>query len=457
MRAFLISARSPVPSATKREKAVHFSRLSLTSVAALFPQDVDIRIINDSLEEIDFDEKVDLVGISVMTSTAPRAYEIADRFRERGIPVVLGGMHPSALPEEASLHADAVVIGEAEGVMQEFFDDFKKGKLKKFYSSNEMPSLSNLPLPRKDLLLGNKYYREMDVIQTTRGCPHSCDFCTVSTFHGRTYRTRPIKDVIEEIKLTRHWTMRFFVDDNIAGNPAYAKKLFRALIPLNIKWFGQASIIMSRDEELLRLAALSGCTSLFIGFESLSPDSLKSVGKGVNLLTDYKKGIKRIHNYGIAIIGAFMFGFDHDEIEVFEETVDFIEKNHIEYPTFSILTPLPGTPFYQRMEEQGRIFERDWSKYTCGEVVFRPKLLTVDQLQSGYFWARKQVSTYRSILVRTLQMRKYSLAYLPINLIMRRAIRNSLKDPRVSEANSKFRFRRSAAARLRKNQAKEIT
>jgi radical SAM superfamily enzyme YgiQ (UPF0313 family) len=457
MRVLLISPRSPVPSATKREKAVHFCRLSLTTVAALFPKDAEIRIINDSLEEIDFDEKVDLVGISAMTCTAPRVYEIADRFRERGIPVVLGGIHSSALPEEASIHADAVVIGEAEGLMEKFLDDFKKGKLKKFYRSNEMPSLSNLPLPRKDLLFGNKYYREMDVIQTTRGCPFNCDFCTVSTFFGRTYRTRPIKDVIEEIKLTRHWTMRFFADDNIAGNPAYAKKLFRALIPLKIKWFGQASIIMSRDEELLRLAALSGCTSLFIGFESLSPDSLKSVGKGVNLLTDYKEAIKKIHDYGITIIGAFIFGFDADEIGVFEETVDFMEKNHIEYPCFSILTPLPGTPFYRRMEEQGRIIERDWSKYTCGEVVFRPKLLTVDQLQSGYYWARKQISSYRSIFLRTLQMRKYSLAYLPINLIMRRATRNSLKDPRVSEANSKFGFRRIAASRKRRKRAKELS
>lgn len=431
----LISPRSPVAVVSKREKAIQFSRLTLATVAALFPRDADIRIINDSIDVIDFEEKVDLVGITTITSTAPRAYEIADRFREKGVPVILGGIHPTALPQEAALHADAVVIGEAEGVMQELINDFKMGKLKKFYHSTNRPSLVNLPLPRKDLFIGSKFYREMDMIQTTRGCPFNCDFCSVSDFFGQTYRTRPIPDVIEEIKQLKKRRIIFFVDDNIAGIPSYAKKLFKALIPLKIRWFGQSSIIIAKDKELLRLAAKSGCLALFIGFESLSKANLKQVGKTVNLAQDYSIAIKRIHDSGIGIIGAFIFGFDSDDENVFKRTVDFIEKNQLELTSFSILTPLPGTRLYKRMEEEGRIIERDWTKYTCGEVVFRPKRLTVDQLQNGYYWTRRQISSYRSIFRRTLHLRRSALFSLPINIIMRKASRAFLKDAKASREN----------------------
>jgi len=451
----LISPKSPVKSGSRREKAVVFAQLSLTTVAALFPRDTEIRIINDNLDGIDFDGKVDLVGITTITATAPRAYEIADRFRSKGVPVILGGIHSSALPEEAALHADAVVLGEAEGVMKDLINDFRDGKLKKFYRSSNRPSLANLPLPRKDLLVGNRYYKEMDLIQTTRGCPFSCEFCSVSNFFGKTYRVRPIADVIKEIKQSKRRTLRFFVDDNIAGYPAYAKKLFKALIPLKIKWFGQASVIISRDDELLKLAAQSGCLSLYIGFESLSPASLKQVGKGVNLLQDYKTAIRKMHDSGIGIIGAFIFGFDSDDMGVFEETVDFIEKNQIELASFAILTPLPGTVLYKKMEEQGRIINHDWSKYTCGEVVFRPKLLTVEQLQNGYYWARKQISSYRSIFQRTFHLRKSALLYLPINFIMRKAIRSSLKDRGGYRKASHFRFQQLVALKMRKRRIRE--
>lgn len=428
MRVHLISPRSPVAVASKREKAIQFSRLTLATVAALFPKDTNIRLINDSIDKIDFDEKVDLVGITAMTSTAPRAYEIADRFRKKGVPVILGGIHPTALPQEASLHADSVVIGEAESVMCNLIDDFREGKLKKFYHSLERPSLVNLPLPRKELLIGSKFYREMDVVQTTRGCPFSCDFCSVSDFFGQTYRTRPIPDVIEEVKQLNNRAIIFFVDDNIAGYPPYAKKLFKALTPLKIRWFGQGSVIIAKDAELLKLAAKSGCIALFIGFESLSSTSLKQVGKTPNRVQDYSTAIKKIHDSGIGIIGAFIFGFDSDDESVFEKTVEFIEKNQLELTSFSILTPLPGTRLYKRMEEQGRIIERDWTKYTCGEVVFRPKLLSVAQLQNGYYWVRKQISSYSSIFRRTLHLRKTALLSLPINLIMRKASRSFLKD-----------------------------
>ncbi|HOK80097.1 MAG TPA: radical SAM protein [bacterium] len=427
MRVNLISPRSPVASVTKRDRAVQFSRLSLTTVAALFPSDTDIKIINDSLDEIDFDEKVDMVGITTITSTAPRAYEIADEFRKRKVPVIMGGIHPSVLPNEASLHADAVVIGEAEGVMDRLLEDFRSGNLQKFYSSTERPDLSKLPLPRKDLLYGNKFYREMDMVQTTRGCPFNCDFCSVSDFFGRTYRTRPVQDIVREVELLKNRAIIFFVDDNIAGRPDHARELFKALIPLKARWFSQASIIIARDKELLKLAAKSGCKALFIGFESISEQSLKQVGKSINRITEYEEGIKRIHDSGISIIGAFIFGFDSDGIDVFDRTIDFIERNKIELASFSILTPLPGTRLYKQFDQQGRIFERDWAKYTCGEVVFKPKLLSVDQLQEGYYHARRRISSYNSIFRRTVRFSKTSLFFLPINLVMRKASRASLK------------------------------
>jgi len=416
-----------VASVTKRDRAVQFSRLSLTTVAALFPSDTDIKIINDSLDEIDFDEKVDMVGITTITSTAPRAYEIADEFRKRKVPVIMGGIHPSVLPNEASLHADAVVIGEAEGVMDRLLEDFRSGNLQKFYSSTERPDLSKLPLPRKDLLYGNKFYREMDMVQTTRGCPFNCDFCSVSDFFGRTYRTRPVQDIVREVELLKNRAIIFFVDDNIAGRPDHARELFKALIPLKARWFSQASIIIARDKELLKLAAKSGCKALFIGFESISEQSLKQVGKSINRITEYEEGIKRIHDSGISIIGAFIFGFDSDGIDVFDRTIDFIERNKIELASFSILTPLPGTRLYKQFDQQGRIFERDWAKYTCGEVVFKPKLLSVDQLQEGYYHARRRISSYNSIFRRTVRFSKTSLFFLPINLVMRKASRASLK------------------------------
>ena len=190
------------------------------------------------------------------------------------------------------------------------------------------------------------------------------------------------------------------MDDNIAGNPKYAKELFKALIPLNIKWFGQASLVIAKNRELLRLAAKSGCTSLFIGIESVSPSSLREVGKSMNKVEDYEESIKIIHGHGIGIVGAFMFGFDSDKKSVFEETVSFIEKSQIDYPSLAILTPLPGTRLYDKMEKAGRIIDRDWSKYTIGEVVFQPKLLTVEELREGYYWARHQLSSFNSIFKR---------------------------------------------------------
>ena len=419
MKLQLISPGSPVRDSTKKDRAAQFARLSLTTVAALTPPEVEVVLVDDNTEKVNFDTDVDLVGITAITATAPRAYEIADQFRRNRVSVVLGGIHPSVLPEEAIRHADAVVIGEAEGVWQDLLRDFEKGKMKRFYRSRRRPSLENLPTPRRDLLK-NKVYKRASMVQTTRGCPFDCDFCTVSNFFGGTYRFRPVPDIIEEIESSESRFI-FFPDDNIVGSPRYAKRLFRALVPLRIKWFSQGSVTMARDEELLRLAARSGCQTMFIGFESLSEANLREMGKKTNLVTRYEEDVKRIHHHGIAIDGAFMFGFDHDDGDVFERTVDFAKKNKLELTNFAILTPFPGTRLYDRLEKEDRIIERDWSKYTCGNVVFRPRLLSEDRLQAGYWWARRQFYSYPSIFQRLVGGGKRSLYCLPANLNMRRA------------------------------------
>ena len=342
-------------------KAFRVPQVALPIIAALTPRDIEISITDENVENIDFEKKLDLVGITTMTATAPRAYAIADQFRKRGVKVVIGGMHATALPQEVLGHADSVVVGEAEGSWQRLIEDLRRGKPEKLYSSPERHDLTNLPLPRRDLLR-KKAYLVQNTLQTTRGCPFDCSFCSVSSFFGKTYRMRPVPEVIEEIRALKP-KLVVFVDDNIVGNLPYAKKLFQALIAERIGWIGQASLNIVKDEELLKLAKKSGCRALFIGFETLSPSNLAEVGKKVNVVSRYKEAIKKLHDHGIGIEGAFIFGFDNDDKSVFERTVEFANRTKIELVQFGILTPFPGTFLYKKLESEGRIIERDWSKY----------------------------------------------------------------------------------------------
>ena len=372
-------------------------KLGLLTVAGLTPPDIEVSLVDENVEEIDFNKEVDLVGITAMTSTAIRAYEIADIFRKKGKCVVLGGLHPSTIPEEAAQHADSVIIGEAEGIWTKLLTDYKAGKLNKFYQRKEWAGLRNLPIPRRDLIKSKSYVLS-NTVQTSRGCPFSCSFCSVSFFFGNTYRFRPIEDVVDEVKSLKGKYL-FFVDDNIVGNRQRAKKLFKALIPYGKKWISQATTTFAYDEELLKLAAKAGCTAMFIGYESLSPASLKEVGKSFNVVQHYKEGIQRMHDYGILVHGAFMFGFDHDDISIFERTVKFVNDAKIDSASFSILTPFPGTPLYQRLIRENRIITEDWSKYS-GDVVFKPKLMSPEVLSEGCKWAWKACYSYKSILTR---------------------------------------------------------
>jgi len=370
--------------------------LGVTTVAALTPPHIEVSLTDENLQKINFDKEVDLIGITAMTSTACRAYEIADTFRKKGKNVVLGGFHPSALPEEAIQHADSVVIGEAEGVWPALLRDFEAGKLKKFYQRKDWANLEKLPIPRRDLLK-RKAYRLFNAVETSRGCPFRCNFCSVSSHFGNAYRCRPIEDIIEEVK-TLEGEYIFFVDDNIVGIPRRAKELFKALIPYKKKWIGQASTIFARDEELLKLAAQSGCIGMFIGFESLSKASLKEAGKSFNITARYKEDIKKMHAHGISVNGSFIFGFDHDDTSVFERTVKFIEDAKLDTVSLFTLTPFPGTPLSRKLAEENRILTKDWSKY--GGVVFKPKLMSPEALREGSVWAWKECYSYRSIFKR---------------------------------------------------------
>jgi radical SAM superfamily enzyme YgiQ (UPF0313 family) len=403
-----------------------FPYLSLTTLAALTDKDWGVSIVDESVESLDFSTRPDLVAISVMTPLAKRAYEIADIYRGKNVPVVLGGIHPTMMQNEAGEHADAVVIGEAEENWLEVLSDFKRGDLKPFYRANNFSSLESLRNPRRDLLKKKAYFFS-NTIQTTRGCPFDCEFCSVTSFYGRTYRVRPVKDVIDEMGHMEGGFI-FFVDDNIVGRPDYAKDLFRALVPLNVKWFSQASLSIARDRELLDLARKSGCMGLFIGFESLSQECLKAMGKTTNLVKEYKDAVKMIHDHGIGIQGSFIFGTDQDDQSVFSDVLRFIERARIEAALFSVLTPFPGTRIQQTLLNEGRILHTDWDKYDMNHVVFKPKKMTPKQLQEGFNWAYKRLYGYGSILKRLFPFSRRSLFYGIQNYGFRQAWKKSISE-----------------------------
>jgi radical SAM superfamily enzyme YgiQ (UPF0313 family) len=310
-----------------------------------------------------------------------------------------------------------VVMGEAEDVWEGLIEDLEKGCLKPFYKADAFSSMKGMPHPRRDLLRKNAYMT-VNCVQTTRGCPHQCDFCHVTHFFGKTYRCRPVEEVIEEVsRLEGDFIV--FIDDNIAGNRQYARDLFIRLKPLKKKWASQASMTLTRDPELLKLAAESGCVSLFLGVESLSPENLKEVNKGFNRTHQYVDAMKALHDHDIMIVAGFIFGLDHDDEGVFERTLRFCETNRIELPSFFVLTPLPGTPLFQKMESEGRLQHKDWTKYNGATVVFKPKLMTEETLQRGFNWVCKEAYSWKSILKRVFHPQQRFVTRLLSNMAYR--------------------------------------
>ncbi len=353
---------------------------ALTNVT---PKEHSIEIIDERIENIDYDGDYDLIGISVMTNQAPKAYIISEEFRKRGKKVVLGGWHPSALPEEAKQYADSIVIGEAEELWPLLLNDVEKGKLKQIYRQEKPVDLSFIPN------FGNGRIKQKGInsavaIEATRGCPHGCNFCAISHSPGRrVFRVRPLEQVIKEIqKIPQKYLL--FSDASMTINTKYTKELFKNMKDLNKKFYcyGNANVLF-KDEELLNLAQEAGCISWTIGFDSISQKSLDSIGKKTNVANQYISLIKKIHDFGMNVEGSFMFGFDTDTPDIFDSTLDFICKSDLDKAEFHILTPFPGTPLFDEYEKQNRILIKDWSKYNGKNVVYKPLHLTAEDLLNG--------------------------------------------------------------------------
>jgi radical SAM superfamily enzyme YgiQ (UPF0313 family) len=410
------------------EENARVPNLALPILSALTPPDVNISFTDDLLTPIDLErdlKEVDLVGITVLTKTALRAYDIADAYRKMGVPVVLGGIHPSALPEEAKEHADAVVIGEAEQLWGRLIEDARNKDLQAFYQQESFTDPGNIPKPRREVLPARGYF-PIDVVQATRGCPFRCEFCSVRKFFGDTYRVRPVSDVLEEVRSLRH-RMIMFNDDNIIGNPSYSKELLSALIPFKKKWIGQASLSGLKQAENIALLARSGCTGLLIGFESLSKSNLTQSQKYQNDPAEYREIIDTLHRFGITIWGSFIFGFDDDDPSIFEETVAFAIRTKLFSVVFALLTPYPGTSFYERVKKEGRLVQDRWWLLERPEEsapYFIPKKMSGEVLREYWKKSWKEFYSPSSILKRfhinyppTLINR---LVYFPFQLMQRR-------------------------------------
>jgi len=402
-----------------------FSTSGLQLLAALTPDHHEIKVVDETIgEKVDYNYPADLVGITAMTTQSIRAYHIADEFRRRGKTVVLGGFHPSVCPEEALLHCDAVCVGEGELVWNQMLLDAENGALQLVYKADRLVSFDEVPWPDRSVVRDKRGMLK-NFIQTSRGCPFHCRFCSVIKFFGETYRLRPVDDIVNEIKELKNtgqlkWNFVFFSDDNICGNPKYAKELFQALIPLKIRWGSQCSISIAKDEELLRLARTSGCKALAIGLESVSDSSLAAANKNMGKAEDYKKSVALIHKYKIAVFGLFVFGFDTDDDSIFESTLSFVHQNHLEYAMFSILTPLPGTSFYDEFKAIGRLLHEDWAKYDFQTVVFEPKNMSVDTLQLGRYDSAKKIHKYSSIFRRVLGAKTNIVFPILFNISLRK-------------------------------------
>ena len=387
---------------------------NLAVVAANTPPEADVEITDAYVERIDYRERVDLVGITSLTASIAGAIDIARRFRRRGVPVVMGGIHPTALPEETLQYCDAVVAGEAETTWPALVRDFMAGRMKSLYACDRKPDLAGMPLARRDLLNPRRYWC-FNLIETSRGCPFDCMYCSDSTIYGPRYRFRPVEDVVEDIRSLPTRRLVVFLDNNIVGNRARAKELFRALIPLKIRWVGQASITMAYDEELLDLAARSGCLGVLVGLETLRADVLAKIGKPVDP-GKYKEYIARIQKRGIFVQGEFIFGFDEDDPGVFRRTVDFAEEAKLGAARFAILKPYPGTRLYTQLLRDGRITTCDWANYHTRNVVFRPKQLTVEELVTGRDLAYRRFASPRSMLKRLGFRGRRSLLMWAVNV-----------------------------------------
>ena len=374
--------------------------LSLTQVAAATPPEWEVVLADELHDQVPFDGDFDAIGITVMTHQATRAYQIADRFRKKGVPVILGGIHPTVLPEEGLEHADAVVIGEAEPVWAHVLNDLRKGQLAPLYQA-PIPAddLLTVPWSRRDILAGRPYLTTQTV-QASRGCPYDCPFCTVTPYFGRSFRYRDPGDVLAELR-TFDRKLTVFLDDNILGDPARAKPILEGMAGLGLRWGGQANLRFAEDPELVRLVARSGCIGIFVGIESVTGSHANhpKTGSGSSPVDL----VKRVRDAGIVLEASLIFGFDDHDESIFETTGRFLEECAPSLPTFHILTPYPGTALFRQFQQEGRLLHTDWSRYDHAQVVFRPKQMTPERLYRGWVEARKEAYRWPAILRRVRQ------------------------------------------------------
>lgn len=376
--------------------------LAIPTLASLTPPEHEVRVFDENIEDIDYNWPADMAGISVRTMFANRAYEIAARFRQRGVKTVLGGIHPSMRTEEALGHCDSVVIGEAEAVWGSVLKDMASGALKRTYEAGEKTDLKTCKNPARSVLSTGKYFS--DIVQTTKGCPFHCEFCSVYAYDGMTIRSKTAEQVVNEILEINHAGSKFkkksifFADDNIISDKKFARELFLALKPYKLNWSCQASINIAMDDELLRLMKDSGCGAILIGFESISEKNLSRMDKKVNMRLSYIDAIRKIQSYGILIHASFILGYDFDTDATFDELADFIEESRLLMPLVNILTPFPGTKLFSRFEEEGRIIHKDWSKYDAKTVVFSPICMTAGELHAGYKKVIRRIYSFDAIL-----------------------------------------------------------
>jgi len=379
--------------------------ITLPYLAALTPPDWDIRIVDECFEPVDFDEPCDLVGISFMSHHAARAYQIADGFRARGVPVVMGGFHASAVPQEALTYCDAVVVGEAEKVWSDLLADVKAGCLRPIYQATSFHDMKGLPPPRYDLLDMSRYrmpaVENFLPVQTSRGCPFNCRFCEVTRLYGHTYRFRPVEEVVQEIE-GMGGRFIYFVDDNIAANRRRARVLFRALKPLKINWTGLINMFTGKDVELLDLMVESGCKHVNIGMESINPASLAEMNKPINQVEDYRLILRNLRERGIFFSVNLVLGLDSDTPESFAETVAFLRQEKVPMAFMFILTPRVGTALREDMEEEGRILHNDWRQYAGWSCVYQPVELSPDELEAAFWRTYQKFYSPASIIQRLI-------------------------------------------------------